>query len=157
LIELEIETPSPSISTVLPDEKETELPASPTLPTSSILTYETSKHGLKKFIELPPPVVLRFDNAPSHKSKMTKTFLKEAGISTLSAPPYSPDLAPSDFFLFGFLKTQLKGMVFKTAQELKGAVDAILRGINTTTLKSVFDNWGKRCLEVMKDGEYHGG
>ena len=33
-------------------------------------------------------------------------------------PPYSPDLAPSDFFLFGYVKEKLGGQSFKTREEL---------------------------------------
>jgi hypothetical protein len=38
-------------------------------------------------------------------------FLRRKRIAALH-PPYSPDLVPSDFFLFDFVKERLKGMVF---------------------------------------------
>jgi hypothetical protein len=34
-------------------------------------------------------------------------------------PPYSPDLAPADFFLFCKLKTNLKGRRFQTKEEIQ--------------------------------------
>ena len=34
-------------------------------------------------------------------------------------PPYSPDLAPADFFLFPKLKTTLKGRRFQTIEEIQ--------------------------------------
>ena len=40
----------------------------------------------------------------------------------MSHPPYSPDLAPSDFHLFGPLKDYLRGQRFKTDAEVKRAV-----------------------------------
>jgi hypothetical protein len=37
---------------------------------------------------------------------------------SLSHPPYSPDLAPANFFLFPKMKMQLKGRRFDTAAEI---------------------------------------
>jgi hypothetical protein len=44
------------------------------------------------------------DNAPPHKARIVTEFLVEQGIETLRHPPYSPDIAPSDFSLFDTLK-----------------------------------------------------
>ena len=51
---------------------------------------------------------LHHDIAPSHTSFSEREFFKQNYITTLSHPPYSPDLAPCDFFLFPKLKTHLK-------------------------------------------------
>jgi predicted trehalose synthase len=50
--------------------------------------------------------VLHHDNAPSHASLLVREFLAKQTATTLPQPPYSPDLAPSGFFLFilGLLK-----------------------------------------------------
>jgi len=40
------------------------------------------------------------------------------GWALLPHPPYSPDLAPSDFHLFGRLKESLAGLKFKDDQDL---------------------------------------
>jgi histone-lysine N-methyltransferase SETMAR len=42
-------------------------------------------------------------------------------------PPYSPDLAPSDFYLFGHMKGLLRGEPFETGERLLSAVEGILR------------------------------
>jgi hypothetical protein len=44
-------------------------------------------------------------------------------IEILPHPPYSPDLAPSDFFLFPNLKKQLKGIHFDSDEEVILACD----------------------------------
>nr|CAH7749887.1 unnamed protein product [Callosobruchus chinensis] len=44
--------------------------------------------------------VLHHDNAPAHSSFAVRDFFTKNGIPTLPHPPYSPDLAPSDFHLF---------------------------------------------------------
>ena len=40
------------------------------------------------------------DNAPAHKSKIVTEVLRSERVTVLPHPPYSPDLAPCDFFSF---------------------------------------------------------
>ena len=40
-----------------------------------------------------------------------------------SSPPYSPDLAPSDFFLFPKVKTNLRGRNFGSSEGVTDAVN----------------------------------
>jgi transposase len=47
---------------------------------------------------------VRKDNAPAHTALSIRKFLVKKNISTLPHPPYSPDLAPCDFYLFPKLK-----------------------------------------------------
>ena len=56
-------------------------------------------------------------------------------------PPYSPDLAPSDFFLFGFIKSKLLGAKFDTVEDLKEAIEGILEDISPELLNRVFLEW----------------
>jgi len=44
--------------------------------------------------------ILHHDNAPAHRAVTTNEFLVKHNIPSLPQPPYSPDLAPCDFFLF---------------------------------------------------------
>jgi histone-lysine N-methyltransferase SETMAR len=46
-------------------------------------------------------------------------------------PPYSPDIAPSDFYLFGFLKKHLTGKQFATDADMKQAVTSCLQILDT--------------------------
>jgi hypothetical protein len=43
--------------------------------------------------------------------------------------PYSPDLAPSDFDLFGSVKRCLAGLSFEDADQFLAAVEGVLEGI----------------------------
>ena len=52
------------------------------------------------------------DNAPCHKSIATMAKLHELHFKLLPHTPYSPDLAPSDYWLFGDLKRMLQGKKF---------------------------------------------
>ena len=54
-------------------------------------------------------VILHQDNTPAHKAKLVQEILQKLNIETLAHPPYSPDLAPCDFWLFPVLKDSLRG------------------------------------------------
>ena len=55
-------------------------------------------------------VLFHHDNAPPHTSGKTRETIASIGWKTLPHPPYSPDLAPSDYHLFGPMKLHMKGM-----------------------------------------------
>jgi len=50
------------------------------------------------------------------------------GFQCLDHPPYSPDLAPSDYHLFPGLKKQLKGRHFSSDAEVIAAAETWLDG-----------------------------
>jgi hypothetical protein len=49
------------------------------------------------------------DNAPCHTSRFVERLLVQKNILVVTQPPYSLDLAPSDFWLLPNLKISLKG------------------------------------------------
>jgi len=69
-------------------------------------------------------VLFHQDNAPCHKSMKTMAKLNEMGFELLPHPPYSPDLAPSDFFLFSDLKRMLAGKKFNADEEVISETEA---------------------------------
>ena len=48
-------------------------------------------------------LIIYMDNSPVHKSKLTHCFITSHGLYMPRHPPYSPDILPCDFFLFGYL------------------------------------------------------
>jgi hypothetical protein len=67
----------------------------------------------------------------------------------------SPDLAPSDFYLLGYVQQLLSGCQFADQDSLLQVVSGILVGIEKVTLESVFHNWMERlCQYSVTDGEY---
>jgi transposase len=62
-------------------------------------------------------LVVHADNAKAHIVQKCRTFCEENGLWLAPHPPYSPNLAPSDFFLFDYVKERLKGMVFPSYEE----------------------------------------
>ena len=63
--------------------------------------------------------VLHHDNAPTHTALSVWEFLAKKNIPVLPHPPYGPDLAPCDFYLFPKLKSKLKGHHFRMMENIK--------------------------------------
>jgi len=63
--------------------------------------------------------ILHHDNAPAHTSHLVQQFLAKHGTAQLQQPPYLPDLAPCDFFLFPRLKKVLKGGRIEAVEDIK--------------------------------------
>ena len=61
------------------------------------------------------------DNAPTHRALATQKKLACLDFQCLDHPPYSPDLAPSDYHLFPGLKKQLKGRHFSSDEVIAAA------------------------------------
>ena len=66
-------------------------------------------------------IILLHDNARSHSAAKTVEALQQLNFEILEYPLYSPDLAPSDFHLFGPMKEALRGRRF-SSDEVKDAV-----------------------------------
>jgi hypothetical protein len=68
-------------------------------------------------------------------------------------PADSPDLAPSDFYLFGYVKQFLSGCQLTDQDSLLQAVSDILAGIEKVTSESVFTTGWRDCANVMRPVE----
>ena len=67
-------------------------------------------------------VCLLHDNARPHTTTETALTIEELQFEYIPHPPYSPDLAPSDFHVFGPLKDVLSGTQFRDDDEVWSAV-----------------------------------
>jgi len=73
-------------------------------------------------------------------------------------PPYSPDLAPVDFFLFPKLKPSLKGRRFQALEEIEENSLQDLCTIPQNTFQDALQNWKKHWEWCIKSGgEYFEG
>jgi len=73
-------------------------------------------------------VLFWHENAPAHRALATRKKLAYLDFQCLDHPPYSPDLAPSDYHLFSGLKKQLKGRHFSSDTEVIAAAETWLDG-----------------------------
>ena len=62
------------------------------------------------------------ENAPAHNSILVTDYLTKMDIKTVPQPPYSPDLAPCEFWLF----PKLRGCRYETIEEMKEAVTKVI-------------------------------
>ncbi|KAL0828929.1 hypothetical protein ABMA28_003828 [Loxostege sticticalis] len=100
-------------------------------------------------------VLLLHDNAPVHTSGVSKAAVKECGFTEIEHPPYSPDLAPSDYYLFTKLKSDLRGKKFNTDDEVKSAVLAHFEGKNSEYFLKGIEMLVRRCEKCIQiKGDY---
>ncbi|EZA48646.1 Histone-lysine N-methyltransferase SETMAR [Ooceraea biroi] len=64
-------------------------------------------------------VVFHYDNARPRTSLVAREKLLQLGWDVLLHPPYSPDLAPSDYHLFRSLQNALNGKTFTADEDIK--------------------------------------
>ena len=114
------------------------------------------KPMLKSFKEYRPTSGLRnvrLHHAKPHVAKKVITFLDEQKVAIMEHPPYSPDLAPSDFWLFDHVKKQLVDA--KDAQSLCKQITEILKNTPETEFSKTFQKWKERMkLCIESGGEY---
>ena len=102
--------------------------------------------------------LLRHGNTPVHNALSIHEFLAKNNIAVLEQPPYSPDLAPCDFFLFPKLKGVMKGMRFPDVQAIKRAVTKELRAIPKKSFQECMEAWQRRMEKCIRaHGDYFEG
>lgn len=99
-------------------------------------------------------VLLLHDNAPAHRSQQAVDAAASCGFEVLEHPPYSPDLAPSDFHLFPKLKAQIRGKKFDNDDAVFAAVESTLDTLDEDFYSQGFlklpQRW-ERCIELHGD------
>jgi len=69
---------------------------------------------------------LHHGNAPAQTSLVVRQFLNSKNITVIPHSPYSPDLTPSNFFLFPEMKLWLKGRHFDTTEEIHAETQEVI-------------------------------
>ena len=100
-------------------------------------------------------VLLLHDNAHPHTAIHTLQTLVKLGFTVWEHPAYNPDLAPSDYHLFGPLKDALRGRRFTSDKGVKEVVHEWLAAQPKTFfsegIQKLLERWNK-C--IAKHGEY---
>jgi hypothetical protein len=89
-------------------------------------------------------MIIHVNNAGPHVAKCVTEYVDHKSRKRALHPPYLPDLAPSDFYQFGYVKHQLQRHEFTEGAELVSAISEILNQIPTDTLVDVLDDWMRR-------------
>lgn len=88
--------------------------------------------------------VLHHDNATVHTCFAVTEVLTRFNVPTLPQPPYSPDLAPNDFFLFPRMKRDLKGKRFDSVAAVQKASTKVLDSIPVEEFQGAYQQWKSR-------------
>jgi histone-lysine N-methyltransferase SETMAR len=100
-------------------------------------------------------LMVHADNASSHPAKLSTQYFKANRMKSAPHPPYSPDLALSDFYLFEYVKRCLAGLSFEDTDQLLAAIEGVREGIAKVTLEAVFLEWMDRLRKGIAANEEH--
>ena len=81
-------------------------------------------------------------------------YLTEMDIKTVPHPPYRPDLAPCDLWLFAKLKEKLRGYRYETIEEMKEAVTKVNDTLTQEDFHGAFQKlleWYNKCIAAGGD------
>ncbi|CAB0019743.1 unnamed protein product, partial [Nesidiocoris tenuis] len=98
------------------------------------------------------------DGATTHTARISLNFLRRIFPGRVISrhgdvpwPPRSPDLTPSDFFLWGYLKSKVYVDKPRTIQELKQSITQETVGIPDDMVERVMRNFGERLQECITE------
>ena len=97
--------------------------------------------------------IFHWDNAPVHTAGKVKTFLEKKNIEMLPHPPYIPDLAPADYFLFPRVKADLAGD-YMDVESFKNKWDGVTGKLKEDVYAKAYQKWVERhqkCLRLAGD------
>ena len=96
------------------------------------------------------------DDIPVHNFILVTDYLSKMGIKTVPQPPYSPDFAPCDFWLFPKLKENLRGCRYETI-EMKEAVTKVIDTLTQDDFHGAFEKLFKQYKCITVGGDYFEG
>ena len=93
-------------------------------------------------------------NKPVDNSILVTDFLTKMDIKTVPHAPYSPDLAPCDFWLF----PKLRGCGYETTGEMKEAVTKVIDTLTQEDFNVAFQKLLERYNKcIAAGGDYFNG
>lgn len=100
-------------------------------------------------------IILLHDNARPHVAAPVKTYLETLKWEVLPHPPYSPDIAPSDYHLFRSMAHELYEQRFTSYEDLKNWINSWIASKDEEFfrrgIRMLPDRWEK---VVASDGQY---
>ena len=102
---------------------------------------------------MPKTIKILHDNARPHIHQNVDNFLRLNCIIKIQQLPYSPDLAPCDFWLFDILKQELTSHA--NAQSLNKQITKILSELDRKEYANIFHKWLERMqCYINNKGDY---
>ena len=95
------------------------------------------------------------NNAPPHRASILSNFINKKNIELLPDAPYSPGMAPCDFFLFPEIKNNMRGIRYYYRNKVRKALTDQLKRVSKDgfdhVYRQLFLQWEK-CIKA--DGRY---
>ena len=95
-------------------------------------------------------LLLYHDNASARTAAVTLDFIAATDVQLVTHPPYSPDLAPCDCFLFPSVKWQLKGKRFQNTEDARAFIEGVILDIPQSAWSGVIDSWFERMVKCVQ-------
>ena len=89
------------------------------------------------------------DNAKPHTARLTQQKMKELSWEVLPHPAYSPDLAPSDYYLFKSLEHFLRGTRFTEIDQVEAALRDYFESKDQTFYKAGIESLAERWQKAI--------
>ena len=128
--------------------------------TISAQRYEDALQKVRRAIKSKRPgmlsndIILLHDNARSHTANSVRNNLQRIGWEVLQLPPFSPDLSPCNFHIFGDRKRHIHGHRFASDEDVCGWVKMRFRRQPTSFFKDwigrLISQWDK-CINSFGD------
>jgi hypothetical protein len=96
---------------------------------------------------------VHIDTCRVHRSKAFENCFAENSIIRVPLPPYSSNLEPSDFWIFGRTKAALAGQQFPGAEDPLIGIQEFLSEIQRSELELVFHDWIERVQCALDNNE----
>lgn len=124
--------------------------------------YCEQLHRLRRALTIKRPamvrrkgIILQQDNARPHTAKVTKDTLMDFSWEILPHPPYSPDLAPSDYHLFRSLERFIRGKTFDSKEDIDKFLSKFFRSKTREFYTKGIEALPTRWTKVIDNrGEY---
>lgn len=95
------------------------------------------------------------DNARPHKSIQSTQKLNSLGFTIIPHPPYSPDISPSDYYLFSPLKSALHGRNFENQDEIQASIQEWINQKPRDFFRKAFSDLPYRWQKIIDNqGNY---
>jgi hypothetical protein len=91
-----------------------------------------------------PGFIIHADNARPDTARKTLKFCRENRLGMAPYLPYSPDLKPSDFFLFEHVKYAIEGAEFPSEETLLATIQSMVLDLTIDVLTAIFAKWIER-------------
>lgn len=120
------------------------------------LYIETLENYLLPSIEILVPdhqtigsYIYQQDNAPCHRAKIVKEWMKDNGIVTTDWPPYSPDLSPIEN-IWSHIDRQLHGIDMDSLEKCGDKIQEIFNNIPVSMCRNLIESMPRRIKMCVK-------